>query len=442
MPRTLATPIWVYRYRYGSLIITGIGHPLSTPIVHPPTVHPVDDIRGTRSSRLAGRTIVLGVTGSIAAVECVHLARELARHGARVIAAMTDAATRIVHPDALWFATGGPPILSLTGDVEHVRWMGERDDRADLLLIAPATANTIGKMALAIDDTPVTTFATTALGTGVPVVVAPAMHGTMWRHEGVLRNIERLREMGVDIVQPREEEMKAKLADVDTIVAHCVRALSGDGPLKGRKVLVVAGSTEEPIDRVRLISNRSSGGLGVALAEEAFTRGADVTLLLGRHEVAPPPYVELKRFTTVESLMRATEEIPLDTAVVLAPAAISDYRHGAQIRGKLASGKPSLELTLEPTPKVLPFLRSAAPDATLVSFKLEVGPNDEQLESIARQHLVAGPMDIVVANDLERVTASHHPAVIVPMEGNVRFFEGPKVDLAAAILDAAEASME
>ncbi|MCK5251897.1 MAG: bifunctional phosphopantothenoylcysteine decarboxylase/phosphopantothenate--cysteine ligase CoaBC, partial [Thermoplasmata archaeon] len=238
-------------------------------------------MRGTRSSRLQGRTIVLGITGSIAAVECVHLARELARHGARVIAAMTDAATRIVHPDALWFATGGPPILSLTGDVEHVRWMGEGDDRADLLLIAPATANTIGKVALAIDDTPVTTFATTALGTGVPVVVAPAMHGTMWQHEGVLRNIERLREMGVDIVQPREEEMKAKLAYVDTIVAHCVRALSGDGPLRGRKVLVVAGSTEEPIDRVRLISNRSSGGLGVALAEEAFTRGADVTLLLG-----------------------------------------------------------------------------------------------------------------------------------------------------------------
>jgi phosphopantothenoylcysteine decarboxylase/phosphopantothenate--cysteine ligase len=404
-------------------------------------VHPVDDIRGTRSDRLAGRTIVLGITGSIAAVECVHLARELARHGARVIATMTDAATRILHPDALWFATGEPPILSLTGDVEHVRWMGDREDRADLLLIAPATANTIGKVALAIDDTPVTTFATTALGTGVPVVIAPAMHGSMWHHEGVLRNIQRLQEMGVDIVHPREEEMKAKLADVPTIVAHCARALSGEGRLRGRKVLVVAGSTEEPIDRVRLISNRSSGGLGVALAEEAFARGADVSVLMGRHQVEPPPYVDVRPFTTVESLMEATEEVATDTALVLAVAAIGDYRQGTQVRGKLASGKPELELKLEPTPKVLPALRSAAPDSFLVSFKLEVGPNDEQLEAIARQRLVAGPMDMVVANDLERVSADHHPAVIVPMDGNVRFFGGPKVDLAAAILDAAEASM-
>jgi phosphopantothenoylcysteine decarboxylase/phosphopantothenate--cysteine ligase len=401
----------------------------------------VDDIRGTLSNRLADRTIVLGVTGSIAAVECVHLARELARNGARVIAAMTEAATRIVHPDALWFATGEPPVVGLTGDVEHVRWMGEREDRADLLLIAPATANTIGKVALAIDDTPVTTFATTALGTGVPVVVAPAMHGTMWQHEGVLRNIERMREMGVEVVHPREEENKAKLADAGTIVAHCVRALSGAGPLRDRRVVVVAGSTEEPIDRVRVMTNRSSGATGVALAEEAFARGARVTMLLGRHEVAPPPYVDVVRFSTVDDLMRATGDVPADTALVLVPAAIGDYRQTTTVRGKLSSGKPELELRLEPTPKVLPALRSAAPDAVLVSFKLEVGTDDEQLEAIARQRLVAGPMDVVVANDLERVSADSHPAVIVPAEGNVRFFEGAKVDLAAAILDAAEASM-
>ena len=423
------------------MIITRRGHPLSFHSCIPQSVHPVDDIRGSRSSRLAGRTVVLGITGSIAAVECVHLARELARHGARVIGAMTDAATRIVHPDALWFATGEPPVLSLTGDVEHVRWMGEREDRADLLLVAPATANTIGKMALAIDDTPVTTFASTALGTGVPVVVAPAMHGTMWQHEGVLMNIGRLREMGVDIVHPREEERKAKLADVDTIVAHCVRAIRGEGPLRGREVLVVAGSTEEPIDRVRVITNRSSGATGVALAEEAFARGAEVTVLMGRSEVPLPPYIEARRFTTVESLVGAVGDVHADTAVVLVPAAIGDYRQGTQVRGKLASGKPELELRLEPTPKVLPELRSAAPDAVLVSFKLEVGPDDEQLEEIARQRLVAGPMDIVVANDLERVTADAHPAVIVPAEGNVRFFEGPKTDLAAAILDAVEAFM-
>ncbi len=406
----------------------------------PGNVHPVDDIRGSVSKRLAGRTVVLGVTGSIAAVECVHLARELARHGARVIAAMTGSASRIVHSDALWFATGEPPITELTGDVEHVRWMGERKGRADLLLIAPATANTIGKVANAIDDTPVTTFATTALGTGVPVIVAPAMHGSMWRHEGVLRNIERLKELGVHIVHPREEENKAKLASAETIVAHCARALAPKGPLRGKPVVVIAGSTEEPIDRVRLVSNRSSGGLGRALAEEAFIRGADVKMLLGRHEVPPPPYVEVDRFTTVDSLMRATGTVPGDAAVILAVAAVADYRIRSPIRGKVISGKDKLELSMEPTPKVLPLLRDAASDATLVSFKLEVGLDDEALEAAARARLGRGVEDLVVANDLERVSLKAHPAVIVPGKGKVRRYKGPKEGLAAAILDAVEAA--
>lgn len=406
----------------------------------PDAVHPVDDIRGSASDRLEGRTIVLGITGSIAAVECVHLARELARHGARVVAAMTESATRILHPDAMWFATGEPPITKLTGDVEHVRWAGEREDRADLLLVAPATANTIGKMAHAIDDTPVTTFATTALGTGVPVIVAPAMHGTMWRHEGVLRNIQRLREMGVTIVHPREEERKAKLADVETIVAHCARALAPDGPLKGRTVVVVAGSTEEPIDRVRLLTNRSSGGLGRALAEEAFCRGADVIVLLGRHEVPPPPYVEVVPFTTVDSLAGATGDVPRDSAVVLAVAAVSDYRPKAPLRGKVSSGMPSLDLSLEPTPKVLPLLRSATPDATLVAFKLEVGLDDGQLVQVATSRLGKRVEDMVVANDMERVSADVHPAIIVRRGVDPVAFEGPKAGLAAAILDAVEAA--
>ena len=125
-----------------------------------------------------------------------------------------------------------------------------------------------------------------------------------------LRNLESLRGMGFLIVQPREEERKAKLASAETIVAHCARALAPEGALNGRKVVVLAGSTEEPIDSVRLLSNRSSGALGRSLAEEAFARGADVSVLLGRHDVPPPPYVEVRRFTTVSSLLEATSGIP------------------------------------------------------------------------------------------------------------------------------------
>ncbi len=403
-------------------------------------MHPVDDIRGTRSSRLAGRTVLLGISGSIAAVECVHLARELARHGARVVAAMTQAAARIVHPDAIQFATGSPPVLQLTGDVEHVRLAGDTPGRADLLLIAPATANTIGKVAAGIDDTPVTTFATTALGTGIPVVLAPAMHGTMWDHPQVMRNVDRLREMGVDVVMPREEEGKAKLADAPTIVAHCVRALAS-GPLRGRRVVVVSGSTEEPVDAVRLISNRSSGALGAALAEEAFVRGADVLVLLGRHEVAPPSYVDVQRFTTVESLAEAARSVPHDAAAVLAAAAVGDYRLVQPLDGKVPSGRHAWDLHLVPAPKVLPELRKSAPKAVLVAFKLESGADDRTLEEVARERLAREVEDVVVANDVARVTRDRHPAVILARGAEPVRHDGTKAALAAAVMDAVERAL-
>jgi phosphopantothenoylcysteine decarboxylase/phosphopantothenate--cysteine ligase len=262
----------------------------------------------------------------------------------------------------------------------------------------------------------------------------------MWRHEGVLRNIASLEETGVGIVHPREEERKAKLADPNSIVAHCARMLAPESPLKGGKVVIIAGSTEEPIDRVRLLSNRSTGGLGIALAEEAFARGAEVVMLLGRHEVRPPDYVEVKPFTSVESLMRATEDLPRDPVAVLTPAAIADYRLKAPIRGKVSSGMNKLELFLQPTPKVLPILRAHAPKATLVSFKLEVGLDDDSLEKVALSRLGKGVEDIVVANDLERVKPDRHPALIVRQQTKTVRSDGPKADLAAAVLDAVEAA--
>ena len=163
-------------------------------------------------------------------------------------------------------------------------------------------------------------------------------------------------------------------------------------------------------------------------------------MLLGRHEVPPPPYVEVRRFTTVDSLMRATAEIPRDTATILAVAAVSDYRPQAPIRGKVSSGMDKMDLSLEATPKVLPLLRSAAPDATLVSFKLEVGLSDEQLTEVARARLGKGREDMVVANDMERVSADHHPAVIIGPDREPSAFDGAKEGLAAAVFDAVEAA--
>ena len=189
---------------------------------------------------LEGVNVVLGVSGSIAAVKTVELAHELRRQGAEVRAVVTDSATGIVHPWAMEFATGHDVVTELTGRVEHVELCGV-DGWGDVLLLAPATANTVGKVAAAVDDTPVTTCATTALGAGVPVVVAPAMHEPMYDHPGVLDAISRVESWGVDFVDPRIEEGKAKIATEDAIVTATARA-AGDQPLADRHVVVTAGA--------------------------------------------------------------------------------------------------------------------------------------------------------------------------------------------------------
>ncbi len=195
---------------------------------------------------LEGVNVALGVTGSIAAVKTVELAHELRRQGAAVRGVMTDSARGIVHPWAVEFATENEVVTEITGSVEHVDLCGY-DGWADVLLIAPATANTVGKIAGAVDDTPVTTCATTALGADTPIVIAPAMHEPMYDHPGVLEAIDTVSEWGVDFVDPRIEEGKAKIASEDAIVRDTARA-AGDRPLEGAHVVVTSGATSEAID--------------------------------------------------------------------------------------------------------------------------------------------------------------------------------------------------
>ncbi|HYR81571.1 MAG TPA: flavoprotein, partial [Thermoplasmata archaeon] len=234
-------------------------------------MHPAERLRGLKSIKLQGKTIVLGVTGSIAAVECVKLAHELIRHGAEVHAVFTRSATEILHPNALQYATGNPVVTLITGSMEYLKMCG-RDGKADLLLIAPCTSNTISKIAQGIDDSTVTTYAANALGSGIPILVAPAAHESMMDNPAVAANVRRLQELRVELVEPKREEEKAKMADVETIVAHVIRRL-GPKDLVDMRVLVVAGSTVEPIDDVRVVTNRSTGGTGIELAKVAFEHG-------------------------------------------------------------------------------------------------------------------------------------------------------------------------
>ena len=266
-------------------------------------MHPTDEIRGVKSNKLSNKKIILGVTGSIACVECVRLSRELIRHGAEVFPVMTPAATKIICPDAFWFATGNQPIFEISGKTEHVFFCGKVKDPVDLLLISPCTSNTISKIAHGIDDTPVTTFATTAIGSELPVVVVPAMHVSMYDHKIIQENIKKCKKLGISFVGPSVIGKKAKMADIDEIVANVIKKI-GRQDLSGKNVLVIGGSTAEKIDDVRIISNLSSGKTAVWLAKNIFYRDGNVELWYGQSQEPVPDYIKTIKFSCIDDLSK------------------------------------------------------------------------------------------------------------------------------------------
>jgi len=401
--------------------------------------HPVENIRGSLSHHLEGRRIVLAVAGSIAAVKAVELARELVRHGADVVPVMSEAATRILHPDALEFATGRKPITRLTGATEHVALLGDVPHKADLLLVAPATANTISKMALGIDDSPVTTCATVAFGTRTPVVVAPAMHEAMLGHSIVAAHAATLRDaLGVVWVEPLHEERKAKLADVEAIAEAVIHTLANHGPAKGplagKRALVVSGSTAEAVDPVRVLTNRSSGRSGLLIATELRRLGAQVTLWQGHASVEVPPHLAARvvRFSSHDDLMRLVHAAALaDFDQVWMPAAIGDYA-AVPAKDKIASGKRSLTLKLRPLPKVVEAIRKAAPRATLVAFKAESDP--KALLRQAKDRMKRYGAQFVVANSSAAFGADDTEVLLVGAKGH-ESFKGPKDEVLPTVVD-------
>ncbi len=383
-------------------------------------MHPADRIRGAKSAKLQGKTIVLGVTGSIAAVETVKLARELIRHGADVHAVLSKSATAIVHPNALQFATGHEVDTQLDGSMRYLEMCGT-GGRADLLLIAPCTSNTLSKVANGIDDTTVTTYAVNALGANIPIVIAPAAHETMVDNPAVKENVRKLRSLGVEFIEPKHEESKAKLAETDEIVARVIRRL-GPRDLEGKRVVVIAGSTVEPIDDIRIISNRSSGATGIELARSAFEHGAEVELWLGRHEVSVPGWLPTRSFDTTTDLAAMAEKAQAD--VCLVPAAVSDFSPKKQ-KGKIPSRGGALTLDLQPTPKVLATLRKAT-KGTLVGFKAEAGVSAADLKTKAMALLKGADLDLVVANDVAAVQRDATAITIFDRKGKSVTFAGSK----------------
>ncbi|AXG10443.1 bifunctional phosphopantothenoylcysteine decarboxylase/phosphopantothenate--cysteine ligase CoaBC [Haloplanus rubicundus] len=387
---------------------------------------------------LADTNVALGVTGSIAAVTTVELAHELRRQGASVRAVTTPSAEGILHPWALQFATDHPPVTEITGAVEHVDLCG-REGWADVFLIAPATANTVGKMAAAVDDTPVTTCATTALGADVPVVVAPAMHEPMYDHPGVLDAISAVESWGVDFVDPRLEEGKAKIASEEAIVTATARATT-PATLADRHVVVTSGATTESVDPIRTLSNRASGRTGRAVARACHVRGADVTLV---HDGPDVPYADVRRVESAAEMLDAVRAAvggdgdPADALV--SAAAISDFTV-ERAPEKIRSGE-SLTLDLEPTPKLLDTVRDAHPDLTMVGFKAETSGDDDAMIGRARDLRDRVGLAFVVANDATVMGADETRALFV-FDGETETYVGSKAGLGGRVADELAAAMD
>jgi phosphopantothenoylcysteine decarboxylase/phosphopantothenate--cysteine ligase len=375
--------------------------------------------------------ILLGVTGGIAAYKACELTRLLVKAGHEVIPLLTRGAQRFVTEETFLALARRPR----NDDVyEHLT-------RADLLVIAPCTANTLAKLANGIADNVLTEASLAHRG---PVLVAPAMNPRMWLHPATRANVETLRARGVDLVGPDEGEMAegewgvGRLAEPDVIFERVAQLLA-PGSLAGRRVLVTAGGTREPVDSVRFLGNRSSGRMGVALAEEARRRGAEVVLLAANIAVDPPHGVETIPTPTAEAMRDAALALA-DVDVALLAAAVADYRPTEALAGKRPKDERAWTLELQPTADIAKALGEAKrPGQVLVAFGAEHGR--EGLER-KRAMLDSKNADLVVFNDVGRpdiaFDSAENEVVLLSREGEREVAKASKAAVAAAILDEVE----
>ncbi|KYK22567.1 hypothetical protein AYK24_01880 [Thermoplasmatales archaeon SG8-52-4] len=395
-------------------------------------MHPADEIRGSKSKILFKKRIVLAITGSIAAVETIKLSRELIRHGAEVYPVMTPSATKIIHPDSIWFATGNKPIIELSGNTEHVLFCGKVKNPADLLLISPCTANTISKIAHGIDDTAVTTFATTAIGAKIPIIIVPAMHISMYEHKIIQNNIKKCKKINIKFIEPIIEKSKAKMADKNEIVAYIIRETSKK-KLHDKKILIIGGASAESIDEIRFISNRSSGKTAIKLAINAFYKGADVELWYGASREKTPDYIKTVMFESIMDLLDLLKTNSLKKFdVIILCAALSDYIPLKQ-KGKIPSGKDKLIIEMSPAPKIIEGLRTKAPKSKIIGFKAEENINSLKEKSL--KLLKKNSLDYVVANTISGFDSDDNEIWIINKKGTIQHKKGNKNLLADLILD-------
>jgi phosphopantothenoylcysteine decarboxylase / phosphopantothenate---cysteine ligase len=417
----------------------------------------VKDIFCSNSQKLLGKRIVICITGSVAAYKAIDLTRLLIRHGAQVYPVMSAASTdsgRLLTEDIMKWASGNHVVTKLTANLEHIILADY--NMSDLVLVYPCTANTIGKIANGIDDTSVTSVLSVALGSKLPIIIAPAMHKSMYSNPIINKNIETLKELGVQFVDPLVSENKAKLAEPEEVLRVISLLLDKNGEslhadiqepkhghtsvdreeaktLLGRNILVTAGSTIEFIDPIRVITNLSSGKMGGAIAEEAYEKGAKVTLIygLGSHTPRDVPGTNIINVSTSEEMYNAvTKELGTkyyDAAFMA--AAVADFKPHRKHSKKLETRKEGMyTLKLSRTRKIVDEIKSSSKNSRifLVAFKANHNKSNAELTNDAIRKMLECDCDLVVANDVGRrgseTGSETNEIVMVDREKRVIYF--------------------
>ncbi len=355
---------------------------------------------------LKGKTVLLGVSSSIAAYKSCNLARMLTKLGAEVHVAMTPNAVNFVHPLTFETLTQHKCLIdtfdrNFEYSVEHVSIA----KKADVVIIAPASANVIGKIANGIADDMLTT---TVMACTCKKLIAPAMNHNMFHNPIVQENIEKLRRHGYGIIEPVKGMLAnrdigdGKLPDEETLLEHIVREIAFEKDLSGKRIMVTAGATRESIDPVRFITNHSSGKMGFAIARAAMLRGADVTLIAAHTDVEPPMFVDVVKVESAEDMFCAVKEHLSESDIVIKAAAVADYTPVTVADSKLKKSDADMSIPLKRTTDILKYIgENRRSDQVICGFSMET---DNVLEN-SRKKLVSKNCDMICANSLRKAGA-------------------------------------
>ncbi|HJJ21338.1 MAG: bifunctional phosphopantothenoylcysteine decarboxylase/phosphopantothenate--cysteine ligase CoaBC [Crenarchaeota archaeon] len=360
--------------------------------------HPSLDIVESKGTELSGKKIVLCVAGSVAAYKSIELARLLMRHGAKVTCVMSSASTKMIQPDYMKWATGNDVITKLTGKLEHINIADYK--KSDLIIVYPATANTLGKLANGIDDTPISTVLTVGFGSKTPIVMALAMHASMYDNIAVKKNISFLKNE-IDFMTPNMIEGKAKVSEPEEVLDFVLNKFGLSSKLYGKKILITAGPTIEQIDPVRAITNQSSGKTGVSLAKELVSAGAKVTFVYGPGNEIPPKGAKIINVVTSNQMFNAVKkELKNKFDIVIMAAAVADYIPKNPSKKKIKSSKTNISITLKKAPKIIDQIKKIQKNVLLVGFKAETNVTNIELIKSAKKKLKESSSDMIIANDI------------------------------------------